>query len=187
MWNVFFSNSCWTSDFFCFARRHWNFERCLLIVLLFIFSEIEWRVRNSQSLQSTWERSEYLFTVSCQSIQNSLFRVLFFHTSMLCFVSFASLSYSQEVFFTNHFWKFNFVFRVKITKLSSRVKISVFEEDLAIRRNDLVLNDFQKKKRILFWASFERTISTMLSSSLSASWKASCEMIWEIESWTRFS
>ncbi len=187
MWNVSFSKFCWIADLSCFARRHLKFERCLLMMLFSIFSEVEWRIRKSQSLQNTWERSKYFFIVSCHSIQKFLFLVRLLHTNMLCFVSFASLSCSQEVFSTNHFWKFNFVFKMNITKLSSRVKVSVLEEDLAIRRDDLMLNDSQKKKKILFWTSFERAISTMLSSSLSANWKAFCEMIWKVVSWTKFS
>ncbi len=187
MWNVSFNKFCWIADSFCFARRHWKFERCLLMMLFSIFSEIEWRIRKSQFLQSTWKRSEYFFIVSCHSIQKSFFLIRLSHTNMLCFVNFVSLFCLQEVFSTNHFWKFNFVFKMNITKLSSRVRISVLKEDLTIRRNDLMLNNSQKKKEILFWTSFERAISTMLSSSLSASWKASCEMIWEIVSWTKFS
>ncbi len=187
MWNVSFNNFWWIVNFFCFARLHWKFERCLFMMLFFIFSEIEWRVWNSQSLQSTWERSKYLFIVSCHSTQKSFFLVWLFHTDMLCFVCFASLSWFQEMFSTNHFWKFDFVFKVNITKLSSRVKISVLNEDLTIRRNDLMLNDLQKKKEILFWISFEREISTMFFSSFSANWKAFYEVIWKIISWTRFS
>ncbi len=187
MWNVFFSKFCWIADFFCFARRHWKFERCLFMMLFSIFSEIEWKIRKSQSLQSTWKRSEYFFIVSCHSIQKFLFLIRLFHTDMLCFVSFASLSCFQEVFSTNHFWKFNFVFKMNITKLSSRVRVNVLKEDLAIRRDDLMLNDFQEKKEILFWISIERAILTMLSSSFSANWKVFCEMIWKVVSWTKFS
>ncbi len=141
MWNMFFNNFWWIVDFFCFAWLHWKFERCFFMMLFFIFSKIEWRIRNSQSLQSTWKRSEYLFIVSCHLIQNFLFFVRLFYINMLCFVYFVSLFCFQEVFSTNHFWKFDFVFKMNITKLSSRIKINVLNEDLTIRRNDLMFNN----------------------------------------------
>jgi hypothetical protein len=168
MWNMFFSKLCWIFDFSCFARRHWKFEQCLFMMLFFIFSEIEWKVRKSQFLQSTWKRLKYFFIVSCHSIQKFFFLIRLFHINMLCFVNFASLSCFQEVFSTNHFWKFNFVFKMNITKLSSRIRINVLKKNLAIRRNDLMLNDSQEKKKILFWTSFKWAISTMLFSSFSA-------------------
>ncbi len=107
----------------------------------------------------SWMKSSKftIFTVH-ENVQNicSLFRVtrlkkFFFvrllRTNMLCFVYFVSLSCFQEMFSTNHFWKFDFVFKINITKLSSRVKINVLNKDLTIRRNGLMFNDSQKNKK----------------------------------------
>jgi hypothetical protein len=142
-------------------------------VIFYIFWS--WMKSSKFAIFTKYVRTLKIFFHCSVSFDSKIFFfVWLFYTNMWCFVSFASLSCFQEVFLTNHFWKYDFVFKISITKLSSRVKISVLKKNLAIRRNNFMLNIFQKKKRILFWLSFERAISTMFFSLLFTNWEAFC-------------
>ncbi len=145
-WKLFFKNFCFSIRSF-FLMMHSLFDRCLLMILLSIFSKIKWMNANSQSLQSTCDRSWMTFITSCQSAHTIFFRLRLSQTNFLCSRLRSVVSIFHEISIVHQFSKSFSIFIVQITNCRFSNNIKLFEEDFVVNLNEFVIKLFHALKK----------------------------------------
>jgi hypothetical protein len=126
---------------------HSLFDRCLLMILLSIFSKVKWMNANSQFLQSTCDRSWVTFITSCQSAHTIFFRFRLSQTNFLCSRLRNVVSIFHEVSIVHQFSKSFSIFIVQITNCRFSNNIKLFEEDFVVSLNEFVIKLFHALKK----------------------------------------
>jgi hypothetical protein len=144
-WKLFFKSFCFSTRSL-FLMMHSLFDRCLFMILLSIFSKIEWMNANSQFLQSTCDRSWVTFITSCQSAHTIFFRLRLSQTNFLCSRLRSVVSIFHEVSIVHQFSKSFSIFIVQITNCRFSNNIKLFEEDFVVSLNESVIKLFHALK-----------------------------------------